>query len=90
MFISAKIKSFKEVSGKSLLEVTIKYVQSNGRTVLVVSTATGAEPYNIVKRWSKTENKEIEVLCPNTLKCTIRIWVALIRVINGWNATVRG
>jgi hypothetical protein len=30
----------------------------------MVSTTTGTEPHQIVKRWSKTENKEINVPCP--------------------------
>jgi len=36
--------------------------------VTLISTATGAEPYSLVKRWSKTENKEIEIPCPDVVK----------------------
>lgn len=34
----------------------------------LISTALGAELYSIVKRWSKTENKEIEIPCPDVVK----------------------
>jgi hypothetical protein len=34
------------------------------KCVTTVSTTTGAEPHKIVKRWSKTKNKEINVPCP--------------------------
>jgi len=33
----------------------------------LVSTTTGAEPHQIVKRWNKTENEEINVPCPADL-----------------------
>lgn len=36
----------------------------DSKCVTIVSTATGAEPHQIVKRWSKVENKEINVNCP--------------------------
>lgn len=36
----------------------------NSKCVTVVSTTTGAEPCQIVKRWSKVEKKEINVNCP--------------------------
>lgn len=40
----------------------------DSKCVTLISTATGAEPYSIVKRWSKTENKEIEIPCPDVVK----------------------
>ncbi|KAL4154140.1 hypothetical protein QTP88_001973 [Uroleucon formosanum] len=36
----------------------------DSKCVTIVSTATGAEPHQIVKRWSKVDNKEINVNCP--------------------------
>jgi len=40
----------------------------DSKCVTLISNATGAEPYSVVKRWSKTENKEIEVPCPDVVK----------------------
>ncbi|KAL4100682.1 hypothetical protein QTP88_020716 [Uroleucon formosanum] len=45
------------------IEPTIKLQPLSGRIANVL-TATGAEPHQIVKRWSKVENKEINVNCP--------------------------
>lgn len=40
----------------------------DSKCVTLISNATGAEPHSVVKRWSKTENKEIEVPCPDVVK----------------------
>lgn len=40
----------------------------DSKCVTLISNSTGAEPHSVVKRWSKTENKEIEVPCPDVVK----------------------
>jgi len=40
----------------------------DSKCVTLLSTITGAEPHVTVKRWSKTESKEIEVPCPAIVK----------------------
>jgi hypothetical protein len=58
-------EKWEELSRADKNTVAIKWKDS--KCVTVLSTATGAEPHSMVKRWSKTENKYIEVPCPSAI-----------------------